>query len=135
MKNSKKRITKKEAKDALNAGAKRVTDKELKDVIDKADEIQKKFDANGPLGRFIADVKLMISLIQDYWNCKYRQIPYWSIAAIVAALLYVLNPFDLIPDVIPGIGLLDDVAVVSACLSLVEKDLHDYENWKLENVS
>jgi uncharacterized membrane protein YkvA (DUF1232 family) len=45
-------------------------------------------------------------------------------------LLYVLNPFDLVPDALPLLGLLDDAAVVSACLSLVEQDLRDYRDWK-----
>jgi uncharacterized membrane protein YkvA (DUF1232 family) len=60
----------------------------------------------------------------------YRQIPYTIIAAAVFALLYVFNPFDLIPDVLPVIGQLDDVAVMSASLMLVEQDLLKYKVWK-----
>ena len=41
-----------------------------------------------------------------------------------------LNPFDLVPDVLPLIGQVDDVAVMGACLILVEQDLHKYRNWK-----
>jgi uncharacterized membrane protein YkvA (DUF1232 family) len=45
-------------------------------------------------------------------------------------LLYVFNPFDLMPDLLPLIGQLDDVAVMSACLMLVEQDLVKYRVWK-----
>ena len=40
------------------------------------------------------------------------------------------NPFDLVPDMLPVIGQLDDVAVMGACLILVEQDLHKYKDWK-----
>jgi uncharacterized membrane protein YkvA (DUF1232 family) len=52
------------------------------------------------------------------------------IASIVFTLIYVLNPFDLVPDMLPLIGQLDDVAVMGACLVLVEQDLHKYKDWK-----
>lgn len=55
---------------------------------------------------------------------------WWTIGAVVTTLLYVLNPVDIVPDFIPFFGLLDDAAVVSACLFLVEKDLNIYKNWK-----
>lgn len=56
--------------------------------------------------------------------------PKWTLSAAAFTLLNVLNPFDVVPDVLPLRGLLDDVAVVSACLSLVEQDLQEYQDWK-----
>ena len=100
-------------------------------MLSKRDEIEKKFSGDGPLGRFISDLKLLFSIVKDYISGDYRAIPYWSVAAIVAALIYVLSPVDLIPDVIPGIGLVDDAMVVGACLAMVEQDLHAYRDWKV----
>ena len=48
----------------------------------------------------------------------------------LAMVLYVLNPLDLIPDLIFGFGLVDDAGVVALCLKLVESDLHRYAAWK-----
>jgi uncharacterized membrane protein YkvA (DUF1232 family) len=124
------KVTKKQAEEELERRAKNVTEDDLKKVLDKRDEIEEKLKGNGPLGRFVADFKLLFSIIQDYIKGEYREIPYWSIAAIVAALLYVLNPFDLIPDFIPGVGYVDDALVVAVCLAMVEQDLHDYKEWK-----
>lgn len=39
--------------------------------------------------------------------------------AVVLGLLYVLFPFDLIPDLIPLLGLGDDVAVGWGCIQLL----------------
>ena len=55
---------------------------------------------------------------------------YGTIAAAAFALLYVLNPFDLMPDVLPFIGAVDDAAVLGACLMLLERDLRQYRIWK-----
>ncbi len=43
------------------------------------------------------------------------------------------SPFDLVIDGIPVLGSLDDIAVILACLKLVESDLKDYEKWREEN--
>lgn len=124
------KITKKQAEKQLKKGAKKVTEDDLKKVLDKRDEIEEKFKSNGPLGRFISDLKILFSIVQDYIRGDYRKIPFWSIAAIVAALLYVLSPIDLIPDFIPVVGFIDDALVLATCLTMVEKDLHNYKEWK-----
>ena len=124
------KVTKKQAAEELKKRTKNVTEEDLKKVIDKRDEIEEKFKSNGPLGKFISDLKLLFSLIQDYISGEYREIPWWSIAAIVATLLYVLSPIDLIPDFIPVIGYIDDALVVAACLAMVGQDLQNYKDWK-----
>jgi len=124
-------VTEKQAAAELGRRAKKVTDDDVKVVLDRADDIRSKFESAGPLGRFLKDAKLMLAIVKDYWSGAYREIPWWSIASVVAALIYVINPFDLIPDIIPVIGLLDDAAVVAACLLLVEQDLHQYGEWKI----
>ncbi|MBC7877362.1 MAG: DUF1232 domain-containing protein [Anaerolineales bacterium] len=114
----------------IKEGAQKVTDKDLEKVVNKSEEIKKKFNTKGPLARFVEDGKLLIAVIKDYSSGKYRQIPYGAIASIVFSLIYVFNPFDLMPDMLPLIGQVDDVAVMGACLMLVEQDLHKYKDWK-----
>ena len=126
---------KKVNRDFIEQGASGVTDDDFKKVTDRADEIRAKFEKGGPLGRFVNDVKLMISIVKDYANGNYREIPYLTVGAIVFALIYVLSPIDLIPDFIPVVGYVDDAAVVGLCLIMVEQDLHDYKAWKVEHAS
>jgi uncharacterized membrane protein YkvA (DUF1232 family) len=116
----------------VNAGARKITDADVEKVVDKAEEIKSKFNPKGPLARFFEDGRLLISIVKDYWNGNYRKIPFMAIAAIVFTLLYVLNPWDLIPDFLPLIGQIDDAAVVTICLVLVEQELHTYKAWKVE---
>lgn len=128
------KITKEQANEELKKRSQQVTEEDVDTVLNKQKEIEDKFKTGGPLGRYIEDLKLLFAIIKDYVNGSYREIPWYSIAAIVAALLYVLTPIDLIPDVIPVIGLVDDAFVVAACLSMIENDLHKYKEWKLKQV-
>jgi uncharacterized membrane protein YkvA (DUF1232 family) len=127
-------VDEKKAGEELKKRAEKVTDEDIEKVLRKREEIERKFSAHGTLGCFISDIKLLFALIQDYFKGQYREVPFWSIAAIVAALLYVLSPFDLIPDFIPIIGYLDDAAVVAFCLKMVEQDLLKYKEWKKNQV-
>ena len=115
----------------IKDGAQNVTQKDIQKVISRSEEIQRKFSARGPLARFVEDGKLLMSIVKDYWAGAYRQVPYGVIASSVFTLIYVLNPFDMVPDVLPLIGQLDDVAVLGACLLMIEHDLHTYKDWKL----
>ena len=120
----------KPAEEFVKEGAQKVTDKDIEKVVTKSEEIKKKFTVRGPLQRFIEDGRLLIALVKDYRSRVYRQVPYGTIAAVVFTLIYVFNPFDLVPDVLPFIGEIDDAAVVGACLLLIEQDLHKYRDWK-----
>lgn len=129
----KRSVSKKEAEETLRKKAEKVKPGDVEKMLKKSEEIQEKFETGAPLAKFLDDLKLLFAIVRDYWNGKYREIPYWSIVAIVAALLYVLNPFDLIPDIIPVIGYVDDAAVVAVCLAQVREDLHKYKKWTQTN--
>lgn len=82
------------------------------------------------VGDALSNVPTLISLVRDYVNKEYPDPPVGTIVAIVAALLYLLAPVDLIPDVIPGIGYLDDAAVIAFCLKQVGDDVVAYKEWR-----
>lgn len=113
----------------VRRGARAVTTADVDRVVAKAEAVEKRF-GGGPLGRFVEDGRLALQLVRDYAAGRYRRIPFGSLAAIVFTLVYLLNPFDLIPDAIPIVGHVDDAAVFSVMLLLVEQDLHDYRTWR-----
>ncbi len=109
--------------------AQKIKEEDIKNVIEKEEEIKNKI--KGPLTKYLEDIRLFFSLLKDFISGEYKEVPWFTIAAITASLLYILNPFDVIPDFIPIIGQLDDAIVVSVCLMLIEEDLEAYKNWKL----
>ncbi|MCM0614145.1 DUF1232 domain-containing protein [Marinobacter sediminum] len=123
-------FSQKNAEDQLKSEADNVHSADLEKLLDRQRAIEDKVKNSGKLKRFSADIHLMFSMIRDYWYGNYRSVPWKTIAAVAGALLYVLNPLDVIPDIILGFGFLDDAGVVAFCLKMVESDLHRYAAWK-----
>lgn len=87
------------------------------------------------LGGMIDDIVCMVSLVDSYVKKEYKDIPVATIISIVAALIYLLSPIDIIPDMIPIIGYLDDVAVLLFVLHFgVDKDLEKFRLWQKSNI-
>lgn len=101
-------------------------DLDIAKITQRAQDIENKLPK---LKQVFEQAKIMLGMVKDYWNGSYREIPYWAISAVALALLYVLNPVDVLPDVVVGIGYLDDATVVAFCLKLVEKELEQYQQW------
>ena len=114
----------------LNEKVKNIKFVDLKKTLNQSDKIIELFKNNSELYQYFEDVKILIQLVRDFWDRKYTEIPYWSITAIVFALLYVMNPVDLIPDFIPLAGFVDDAAVIDLVLKVIREDLVKYKNWK-----
>ncbi len=114
----------------VRENARRITEADLDTVVDRAEAIEARFRNDGGIRRLLDEGRLLLGLVRDVRAGRYRCLPVWTLSAVGFALLYVLNPFDLVPDALPVVGLLDDAAVVSVCLSLVEQDLQDYQAWR-----
>lgn len=104
-------------------------EQETIETLDKATEKASKIQ-DTKFQEIIDDFFLMIDLVKAYVKKEYREVPFASIVAILAAIVYVLNPLDVIPDVLPVVGHVDDVVVVGIALKQVHADLRKYEAWR-----
>ena len=76
----------------------------------------------------------MIRLIRDYQRAEYRDISEPNLVIIIAAILYFVSPFDVIPDWVPVLGHIDDAFVVSLALKSVRLDLDTFMAWETARV-
>jgi len=75
-------------------------------------------------------LNLLGRLVTAYARGRYRIIPFKTLLTIVAAVVYFLNPFDLVPDAILGIGLMDDLAVLTWVYKSAQEELNNFINWE-----
>ena len=69
-------------------------------------------------------------LVAAYARGRYRIVPFKTMLTIIAAVLYFLNPFDLVPDTILGIGLMDDLAVLTWVYRSAQQELTKFMQWE-----
>ena len=90
------------------------------------DKLNKAYPA---LKTALKNVRVLYALFKDIVNGKYK-LPPASMAMIGGGLLYFILPADLIPDFIPIIGYLDDLAVLTTIMNSLQKEISDYRIWK-----
>lgn len=76
------------------------------------------------------DLSSEIGLVTDYVKGNYKDVPWNVIAAVTGAVIYFVSPVDVIPDVIPVVGYIDDALVVKLALEIARPDLEAYARWK-----
>lgn len=84
------------------------------------------------LRRVGSDAAALLRLAREALAGHYRKLPKRSLVAAVAALLYLVDPLDLIPDVLPAVGLLDDAMVFAWVVRQIRRDLDAFVAWERE---
>ena len=98
----------------------------------KENKIESKTSSSkaGKTKKLVNQVRLCLEMLKDYRTGNYKKIPWRTIGIVAAALLYFLNPFDVIPDFLPVIGFTDDAITFAAVFRSFQGDLSDYCEWK-----
>ena len=112
---------------AFDAGRKNVSEKDFDEVLDREEEFNEK---GSKLGDMWDNAKLLFQMLKDYKAGKYTDVPWSLIAAIVFAVVYFFSPIDVIPDVIPFLGYVDDVAVFGILLKTFADQISAYKTWR-----
>ena len=115
---------------AFEHGTRDFSQKDLEKVMADADVAEEK---GGKLGDQIENFKVLWSLLKDYYNGTYRNVPWKFIAAIGFAVAYLISPIDVIPDFIPLVGFVDDAAVFGLVVKSFMSEIEEYKTWKKNN--
>lgn len=100
---------------------------------EKMDELKNKknkFLNNPALSKIRDSLCLLWRYLEAVTSKRYTDYSVWALTKIVAVLIYVVNPFDLIPDVIFWAGWLDDILAVGYVISLTTEELEKFQVWE-----
>ena len=98
----------------------------LKETVNTALEKFKKENIDKEREKF----KDLFEMAKDYAKGDYRDISKLNFVYLIAAILYFLNPLDIIPDMILAVGFLDDFTVISFVYSKISKEVEKYREWR-----
>ncbi|MCP9472501.1 MAG: YkvA family protein [Nitrospira sp.] len=82
------------------------------------------------IGRLWYDLPLLVRLLRAWKQGRYPGLSARTLMIVAGALLYLLSPVDLVPDFIPGVGVIDDLAVLALVLQSLAQDLAAFRAWE-----
>ena len=75
-------------------------------------------------------LQVLMRMLTAYATGQYRAIPWRTLAVVTAAIVYFVMPLDFIPDLLPVLGLMDDVALIAWTTSQVKVDIDRFLEWE-----
>lgn len=69
-------------------------------------------------------------LAKAYATGQYRAVPWRTMLILLAAVIYFINPLDLIPDLLPVAGFTDDFAILVWVYNTIEAEVDKFLAWE-----
>ena len=86
--------------------------------------------AREPFKEYWPYLQTMLRLVRAHHRGEYGQVPHDALLWVVAALNYLIDPFDLIPDKTPFLGFVDDATVIEFVADRTRQTLDDFMTWE-----
>lgn len=78
----------------------------------------------------ILKFKTLVRMIRSFAAGRYRNISWTAIVTCMVAVVYFVNPADVIPDFIPVTGLADDFGVLMWVWNSLQNEIHNFILWE-----
>lgn len=123
------------AKEALNGFTAQAEEiiKNPQKLEELLQQLEEKLKDVPKAGDALSRIPLMISMVRSYITKEYTEISPKVIVSLVCAIIYLLKGKDVIPDNIPVVGYVDDLAVFAAAFMINEPELQAYTQWRTEH--
>jgi len=95
-----------------------------------ADAVKKSQTNRRKLRSVWRDLSALTRMLRAWKDKTYTKLPKKTIVAALAALIYFVNPMDLLPDVLPLIGFIDDAAILGIVMAAIRDDLEAFQEWE-----
>ncbi|MDE6483492.1 MAG: DUF1232 domain-containing protein [Rikenellaceae bacterium] len=75
-------------------------------------------------------LRLMVSYLNDVYRGYYTDYSIKHYVIVIAAIIYVVSPLDVVPDLLPVVGLTDDATIIGAVFISLKDELARYSKWR-----
>lgn len=89
----------------------------------RREEIRRRFWPT--VRRALRQIPFMEDVVAAYFAMLDPRTPAGARLTLIAALAYFVSPFDAIPDILFGIGFVDDVTVLAAAITAVQGSIRE----------
>ncbi|MCI0421889.1 MAG: DUF1232 domain-containing protein [Acidobacteria bacterium] len=96
------------------------------------DALNKAYKHRAQLQAVWVDLMAVCRMLKSWSKGDYQSVPWRTIVLSLATVIYFLNPFDVAPDFIPGVGYLDDAVVLGFVVNSIKKELEKFLRWESE---
>jgi len=100
------------------------TDESVSAAVDKAEQHR------GAIANIWEDLNSLVRIVRNWRSGDYREVPWRTLVFSTAAILYFLDPMDLVPDFIPVVGFIDDAAVIAWVMRAIRSDVSKFRDWE-----
>ena len=94
------------------------------------DVVSKAYKNKNQLKNIWASLMSLCRMMRAWAKGEYKSLPWKTVVMALAAALYFLDPLDLVPDFIPGVGYLDDAVVLGFVIRSIQTDLGKFLDWE-----
>ena len=94
--------------------------------------VKKAYQNRNQLKAIWEDLMAVCRMLKAWSKGDYQSVPWKTIVLSLATVIYFLNPFDMAPDFIPGVGYLDDAVVLGFVVNSIKKELDKFLRWENE---
>ncbi|WP_206512968.1 YkvA family protein [Larkinella soli] len=109
--------------------------KSLMDLIRRVAEKSGSLGVGGSYSAARDQINLLVRMVRAYAKGEYRSLPSKTLVRLVAVLIYFVSPLDFLPDVLPVLGLTDDIALILWLVSSIGDDIEKFSQWERDRSS
>jgi uncharacterized membrane protein YkvA (DUF1232 family) len=92
--------------------------------------VNARLDSAPLVGDALVDARTLVRLVRAYAAGRYRDVAIEDLLLVLAGMVYLVSPLDLIPDLIAGVGLVDDLVVLRFVVRSVPDVLGRFRAWE-----
>jgi uncharacterized membrane protein YkvA (DUF1232 family) len=85
---------------------------------------------SGDLSKIQTNLWTLIRLVSAWMKGDYRKVPTQTVVFAIAAIVYFLNPFDVVHDYLPILGYIDDAALIAFVIRSIKNDMSEFLIWE-----